>query len=141
MSPRSSSLFDSNTPKSCSSCCYPFEDDTATSTYWDLDCGHRLCAGCFTSFSLSTTVVTRCCPSCKQSPFSLVHTSFKFRGRGRNKKLHKVEEEISLLHPDGEDDFLHFTQGIVFPSQSASNHHHLKIHLMLKRSLKLFFES
>ena len=108
MSPESSSPpFDLNNAKSCSSCCYSFEeDDTVASTYWDLDCGHRLCAKCFTSFSLSTTTVTRCCPSCKQSPISLVHTSFKFRGRGKNKRLHKVDKEISLLHPDEEDDFL-----------------------------------
>ena len=96
----------SNEPKSCSCCCKEFEFHCSASNYWDLEsCSHRLCGACFTKFSLSKSI-KKICPACKEPATSIIHTTFKHHGRGTNKKLCKIENEISLFHPDDEADYL-----------------------------------
>ena len=65
------------------------------------------------------------CPKCRESPESIIHTTFKYHGRGSNRRLRREDNAISLKNEE-EDDYLTLHLHDELPMIMCLNpdHHH-----------------
>ena len=96
----------STNKKKCSNCIRQFSEQNSELTFWTLSsCNHCLCASCFTHQFALVNLTNKKCPKCRESPESIIHTTFKYHGRGSNRRLRREDNAISLKNEE-EDDYL-----------------------------------